>query len=74
MVRLAGVRYMNSFGLAVLISALRECRRTGIGYLILDPSPAVRAVVHLSKLTHFFPVVERDADQTDFPAPAAKAC
>ena len=49
-VDLAGIEYMDSSGVAVLIEALRWCRRDAIQFLLVAPSAAVeraKQVVHL---------------------------
>jgi anti-sigma B factor antagonist len=48
---LRGLRYIDSAGIAVLLSAASEC-----GVRLRDPSPAVLRVVELTGLTDVLPV------------------
>ena len=48
---LRDLRYIDSAGIAVLLSAAAEC-----GVRLRDPSPAVRRVVELTGLTDVLPV------------------
>jgi anti-sigma B factor antagonist len=52
---LSGVGYIDSSGIAVLITGYRLSQKSKIQFCLLDPSPQVKAVIELSQLQSFFP-------------------
>jgi anti-sigma B factor antagonist len=50
------VAYIDSSGVAVLVQGLKLARKGKVEYSILDPSPGVMAVIHLSQLADFFTI------------------
>jgi anti-sigma B factor antagonist len=52
---LSGVGYIDSSGIAVLITGYRLAQKAGATFCLLDPSAQVRAVIELSQLQSFFP-------------------
>lgn len=59
---LAGVGYMDSSGIAVLIEGFQRARSLGRRFVLLAVSPAVRAVLELARLDQVF-VLVADAGQ-----------
>ncbi len=53
-VKLADVASIDSSGISVLIQGLKLAQDKSIGYVLLDPSPKVSAVIELSQLQDFF--------------------
>jgi anti-sigma B factor antagonist len=51
---LAGVKYIDSSGIASLLEVLKEARGTGKRFVIFGPSVGVREVLHLTRLTGVF--------------------
>jgi anti-anti-sigma factor len=54
---LRGVGYIDSSGIAVLITGYRLAQKFKIAFSLVEPSPQVRAVIELSQLQAFFPIV-----------------
>jgi anti-sigma B factor antagonist len=54
--RLEDVQYIDSSGIATLIRGLKLAQEKGAGYVLVDPSPKVLAVIELSQLQEFFPI------------------
>jgi anti-sigma B factor antagonist len=52
---LKGVGYIDSSGIAVLITGYRLAQKSKVKFCILEPSPQVKAVIELSQLQRFFP-------------------
>jgi anti-anti-sigma factor len=52
----AGVSYMNSGGMAVLVQVQKLAAPRGIEVVLVDPAPAVIRPLQLSGLWHRFPV------------------
>jgi anti-sigma B factor antagonist len=52
---LKGVGYIDSSGIAVLITGYRLAQKSKVKFCLLDPSPQVKAVIELSQLQRFFP-------------------
>jgi anti-sigma B factor antagonist len=52
---LSGVGYIDSSGIAVLITGYRLAQKTRITFCLLAPSSQVKAVIELSQLQSFFP-------------------
>jgi anti-sigma B factor antagonist len=57
------VQYIDSSGIATLIRGLKLAQEAGAGYVLVDPSPKVQAVIELSQLQEFFPI-EHSASQS----------
>ncbi len=55
---LAGVTYMDSSGVAVLIETLQRSRHRGARLALAAASPAVRMVIELARLERIFPIVD----------------
>jgi anti-sigma B factor antagonist len=53
---LAGVRYMDSSGVATLVEGLRDARDHGREFTLISPSEAVMKVLRLAKLDTIFEV------------------
>jgi anti-sigma B factor antagonist len=53
---LKGVGYIDSSGIAVMITGYRLAQRSKVTYCVQDPSPQVKAVIELSQLQSFFPI------------------
>ncbi len=53
---LKGVGYIDSSGIAVLITGFRLAQKAKVQFRLLDPSPQVKAVIELSQLQTFFPI------------------
>ncbi|NJL26644.1 MAG: STAS domain-containing protein [Thermoanaerobaculia bacterium] len=51
---LKGVHYIDSSGIATLIRGLKLAQEQSAGYVLVDPSPKVLAVIELSQLQDFF--------------------
>lgn len=52
---LKGVGYIDSSGIAVLITGYRLSQKSKVKFCVLEPSPQVKAVIELSQLQSFFP-------------------
>jgi anti-anti-sigma factor len=57
-IELAGVTFMNSAGMSVLVQAQRMTSPRGVEVVLVDPPPAVVRPLQLSGLWHRFPVLE----------------
>jgi anti-sigma B factor antagonist len=53
---LKAVGYIDSSGIAVLITGYRLAQKAKVGFRLLDPSAQVKAVIELSQLQSFFPI------------------
>lgn len=53
---LSDVGFIDSWGIAVLITAYRLCLRAHVEFCLIDPSPQVKAVIELSDLHDFVPI------------------
>ena len=59
---LAGVRFMNSAGMAVLVQLQRLGKPRDVAIVLVEPPPAVIRPLQLSGLWHRFPFVEHAED------------
>jgi stage II sporulation protein AA (anti-sigma F factor antagonist) len=59
---LAGVGFMNSGGMAVLVQLQRLGQPRDVPIVLVDPTPAVVRPLQLSGLWHRFPIEERTTD------------
>jgi anti-sigma B factor antagonist len=55
-VDLKGVAYMDSSGIAVLITGLRWAKQQNAAFKLVDPSPQVNGVMELSQLQTVFDI------------------
>ena len=53
-VNLREVGFLDSSGISVLIQGLKLAQEKSVTFVLLDPSPKVRAVIELSQLQDFF--------------------
>jgi anti-sigma B factor antagonist len=53
---LAGVEYVDSSGIAVLVQGYKLARRGSVEYVLVDPSSPVMRVITLSQLQDFFAI------------------
>jgi anti-anti-sigma factor len=60
---LAGVRFMNSGGMTVLVQLQKMAAPRGIEVALVAPSSAVTRPLELSGLWHRFPVVDENGDE-----------
>jgi len=60
-VDLAGVEYIDSSGVAVLIQGLKYAGKHGARFVLFDPSPRVMAVLELAQLPRLFDIERPDA-------------
>jgi len=61
--RLGGIRFMNSAGMAVLVQLQRMTAPRGVEVALVTPSSAVARPLQLSGLWHRFPVVDENGDE-----------
>jgi anti-anti-sigma factor len=61
-VNLAGVRFIDSTGIGVLVGVWRAARVTTSGVVLAAPAPAVRRVLDTAGLTKILPVYDAEAD------------
>jgi anti-anti-sigma factor len=61
-VDLAGVGFLDSSGLAVLVATLRRARETGARLVLQDPQPRVHRVIESAHLVELFDVSGGPAD------------
>ena len=61
-VNLAGVRFMDSSGLGVLVGVWRRVAATTAGLALAVPAPQVRRVLDTTGLTKVLPVYDAEAD------------
>ena len=66
--RLGGVTFLNSAGLAVLVQALKLAAPRKIGVALVGPTEAVTRPLQLSGLWHRFEIVDADP-RTQTPPP-----
>ncbi len=64
-VDLAGLDYIDSSGLGVLVSALRQARDNGGQITLAHPSPVVARVLQITGLHRVFPVVSDTTGTSD---------
>ncbi|MCX8087763.1 MAG: STAS domain-containing protein [Meiothermus ruber] len=55
---MSGVDFMDSAGLAALVSGLKQVKNNGGSLVIENPSPAVRKVLELTLLDKVIPIEE----------------
>jgi anti-sigma B factor antagonist len=55
---LSKVKYMDSFGLASVLSILKSCKEVGGLLVLLNPNSTVLQLIQLTKLTNILSVVE----------------
>lgn len=53
---LAGITFMDSSGIAVLIEGLKWSRGRTLPYVLTQLTPAVQMVIELARLEHFFTI------------------
>jgi anti-sigma B factor antagonist len=56
LIDLAGVRYMDSSGIATLVEAMQNCMKQNMRLRLVDLSPAVRDVFEMARLSSIFEV------------------
>ncbi len=56
LIHLAGVRYMDSSGIATLVEALQNCMKQGMRLRLVEPSAPVRDVFELARLASVFEI------------------
>jgi anti-anti-sigma factor len=61
-VNLAGVRFIDSAGIGVLVGVWRAVRDTSNGLALAAPTPQVRCVLDTAGLTKILPVHDAEAD------------
>lgn len=61
--RLGGVPYMNSAGMAVLVQLQRMAAPKGVDVALVTPSAAVSRPLQLTGLWHRFPVVDANGNE-----------
>jgi anti-sigma B factor antagonist len=61
-VNLAGVRFIDSTGIGVLVGVWRAVRVTASGVVLAAPAPQVRRVLDTAGLTKILPVYDAEAD------------
>jgi anti-sigma B factor antagonist len=69
-VDLGAVTFLDSTGLSVLVTGLKQCRAAGGDFRLTDPQPNVRRVLEITGLTDIFGLGgdaerEDDPDRTD---------
>jgi anti-sigma B factor antagonist len=55
-INLAGVRYMDSSGIATLVEAMQNCMKKGMKLRLAELSPPVRDVFELARLSSIFEI------------------
>ncbi len=55
-VRMDGVEFMDSAGLAAIVAGLKAARQNGGDLVLVDPSPMVRKVLELTLLDRVVPI------------------
>lgn len=55
-VNLAGCPYMDTGGLAVLVTALKRARQAGRGFFLVGLSSQVQSVLQITRLDHAFDI------------------
>jgi len=61
--RLGGVPFMNSAGMAVLVQLQRMAAPKGVDVALVTPSAAVSRPLQLTGLWHRFPIVDANGDE-----------
>jgi anti-anti-sigma factor len=61
-VNLAGVRFMDSTGIGVLVGVWRRVAATTASLALAEPAPQVRRVLDTAGLTRVLPVFDAEAD------------
>ena len=56
--QMAGVPYIDSSGIAVLIEGMRWTKKKDVAYALVNPSAGVRDVLEMSKLLAVFTIEE----------------
>lgn len=56
LIDLAGVRYMDSSGIATLVEAMQNCMQRGMRLRLVAPSPTVRDVFEMARLSGIFEI------------------
>jgi anti-anti-sigma factor len=65
---LAGVTFVSSIGLRVLLMAAKRCRKQDAGLALYSVAPQIASVFRLSGLNTFFPIYDsREAALAAFP-------
>jgi anti-sigma B factor antagonist len=59
-INLAGVKYIDSSGIASLLEVLKEARNTRKQFILFGLTPAVREVLQLTRLTGVFSIQETE--------------
>ncbi len=59
---LTDLNFINSVGLGALVSAHLRCRRLGGVMKVAGPSPPIRQLLKLTRLTELFPVYDTVAE------------
>lgn len=62
LINLSSVRYMDSSGIATLVEALQNCMKHGIRLRLVEPSPPVRDVFELARLSSVFEIFATTGD------------
>jgi anti-sigma B factor antagonist len=57
-VHLRGVNYIDSSGIAVLIQGMKDAKKSGVAFALLNPSENVRSVIELALLQQVFVIEE----------------
>lgn len=61
--RLGGVRFLNSAGLAVLVQLQKMATPRGVEVALVAPTPAIARPLQMSGLWHRFPVVDGNGEE-----------
>ncbi len=59
---LSKIKYIDSFGLASILSILKACKELGGTLVLLNPNSTVLQLVQLTKLTTILSVVETEEE------------
>jgi len=59
---LSRINYMDSFGLASILSILKLCKELGGTLVLLNPNSTVLQLIQLTRLTTILSVVETEAE------------
>ena len=62
LINLAGVRYMDSSGIATLVEAMQNCMKQGMRLRLVEPSPTVQDVFEMARLSSIFEIFPSAAD------------
>lgn len=57
-VDLTSVSYMDSSGIASLVEAYQQAKKTGVSFVLISLSPAVLRVIRMARLDKVFPIYE----------------